>query len=334
MAIYYIGAFPPEYGGVTIKNQNLYEALKQKIDICKVDLNRVKRHDLREILRLATVMVNPQNSFVLGPSGQRRALTKFLFTVNRRAMRHSVITLMGGTAAKSIVADSEFCRWSSNYKKIYVETQGMLKQLEQGGLTNGAIYPNCRFRPCLEDKQMVAENQNLECVFFSQISQFKGADIVLEAARELKTVNFTFYGAILDEYKDNFLEEVESLPNVQYKGIFKGAPNDIYIELGKYDVMLFPSKWKHEGVPGIIVESKIAGITAIVSDIAFNAELVEDEAEGIVLKDNTVTNLVEAISRLSNDRELLARLKKGSHKSCETFYVENYVQSIVEMLQK
>ena len=112
MGIYYIGAFPPEYGGVTIKNQNLYDALKQKMQIRKVDLNKIKRHDFCEIIRFCVVILNPFNRFVLGPSGQRRALTKFLYSFNLRAMRHSVIALMGGTAAEDIVSDPKYCVWS------------------------------------------------------------------------------------------------------------------------------------------------------------------------------------------------------------------------------
>ena len=40
MKAYYIGIFPPKYGGVTIKNDNLYNALKNYIEIDKIDLNK------------------------------------------------------------------------------------------------------------------------------------------------------------------------------------------------------------------------------------------------------------------------------------------------------
>ena len=39
MAVYFLGAFPPTYGGVTIKNESLYQALSKYIDLKKVDFN-------------------------------------------------------------------------------------------------------------------------------------------------------------------------------------------------------------------------------------------------------------------------------------------------------
>ena len=45
MAIYYLGTFPPEYGGVTVKNQNLYSALSKKIEIDRVDFSEIKRRN-------------------------------------------------------------------------------------------------------------------------------------------------------------------------------------------------------------------------------------------------------------------------------------------------
>lgn len=60
--------------------------------------------------------------------------------------------------------------------------------------------------------------------------------------------------------------------------------------------LLLPSKWSGEGVPGALVESKMAGIAAIVSDWNFNAEIVKNDSEGIsylYLADTIETCLAE-----------------------------------------
>lgn len=91
------------------------------------------------------------------------------------------------------------------------------------------------------------------------------------------------------------------------------------MELRKYDILLFPTKWEIEGVPGILVEGKIAGLAEIVSDKSYNAELIHDNKEGIVLHENSVDDLVETLVTLNNDKETLLRLKKGSPDSAELF---------------
>ena len=68
MAIYYIGSFPPSYGGVTIKNKNLYEALLENLDVRKIDMNRIKRGDVREMLRFAWAMLTGKQYITLDSS--------------------------------------------------------------------------------------------------------------------------------------------------------------------------------------------------------------------------------------------------------------------------
>ena len=46
------------------------------------------------------------------------------------------------------------------------------------------------------------------------------------------------------------------------------------------------------------MESKIAAVPSVVSDFGFNAEIVENDVSGVVLRENTVDGLVEAIEML------------------------------------
>lgn len=48
------------------------------------------------------------------------------------------------------------------------------------------------------------------------------------------------------------------------------------VEPSAYDLHLFPSRWRNEGVSGVLVEIKMAAVPSIVSDICYNAELIRD----------------------------------------------------------
>ena len=89
MAVYFLGAFPPTYGGVTIKNESLYQALSKYIDLKKVDFNQIKRFNFVEIFRLLFALCGRDNQFVIGVSGKktRKRFTKLLYAVNSKAMR-------------------------------------------------------------------------------------------------------------------------------------------------------------------------------------------------------------------------------------------------------
>ena len=334
MSIVYMGAFPPGYGGVTIKNQNLYTALEKEIPIKKVDFNRVKRKDIKEAGRLVFHLLNPRNRFVVGVSGKitRKRFTQVLYYLNRKAMRNSIIMIMGGTASHDMSVDPEYRKCAMGYKKIYVETQSMKAEMDAAGFENVDIYPNGRFR-AQKAVELKTADKKLRCVFFSQVQPEKGADLVLEAARMLPHVDFSFYGNIVDDYKDIFMSRVNAQQNVSYHGVFKGSIDAVYGELSKYDVLLFPTKWDIEGVPGILVEGKIAGLAEIVSNKSYNAELVQDGVEGVVIAENTGNCLAAAIQQLAEDRDFLNSMKKGSRESSERYYIENYIESIADNLR-
>ena len=169
-------------------------------------------------------------------------------------------------------------------------------------------------------------------MYFSLISIAKGAEIVVKAAMKCHSCEFHFYGDIDSSYYDVFFNEIKSLKNIHYHGLFKGATDEVYKELKKYDALLLPTKWFAEGVPGILVESKIAGIPAIVSNHNYNSEIVLNDVDGIVMNSIDEVSLSECINKI-NKPVVLCRLREGAKKSAQRFYIENYITKIINVLQ-
>lgn len=334
MSVFYIGGFPPPYGGVTTKNDNLYVALHERTDIKKIDFNTIKRKNIIEAFKLVVAFLNRRNRFVIGVAGKktRKKLCKLLYFINKEAMKKSIIFLMGGTAANDIATDKEYQKYVSLYKCIYAETQGMVNTLKQSGLNNAGYYPNCRFRPERSFSPSEEAHSKLKCVFFSMIMKEKGADIVLDAAAQLPELSFSFYGPIDKKYEDEFLTTIKKLPNVCYNGVFSGTKDETYQELAQFDVLLLPTKYDIEGVPGILVESKIAGITCVVSNKSYNSEIIQNDVEGIVLSDNTVDELVSSLNALQNNNDKLQELKRNNNMSASHYYIDSYINQIDEII--
>lgn len=179
----------------------------------------------------------------------------------------------------------------------------------------------------------MTDKGRFDCVFFSRISPEKGADVVLETARRLSNVTFAFYGQIDRDYEAAFLSAAEGLKNVTYKGIFDSAKDDPVEELTAYDLHLFPTRWPNEGVPGVLVETKLAGVPSVVSDICYNAELVRDGTEGVVLEECSADCLVDVIEGLSENSAVLDGLKTGALASSDRFYIDRYIDLLVSDLE-
>ena len=201
---------------------------------------------------------------------------------------------------------------------------------------NVKTYPNCKsISGSIEPD--ISDNGALKLVYFSQVSEEKGILFVEEAIAILNRRGTLFvldiYGNVAETIKESFYKFVDKYPQVNYKGIFNSTQDNVYEKLHEYDVMLFPSQWKAEGVPGVLVESKMAGITVIASDIAYNEEIInEANDEGLIIHGDMVEGLVEKISELSENRDLLKRLKTGSYRSRYRYSSETYRDMLKETL--
>lgn len=332
MKIYYIGSFPPSYGGVTIKNKNLYEALQDRLDIHRIDMNHIKRGDLKEILRFGWAMLTGKQ-YIIGLAGQknRRQFTKLMYRFKRKAMQRSVLLVMSGIVEDVIQAGPEFMVMYSTYRRVYLELPGMARKLSVAGVTNAAVYPNGRPRP-----QMLGPistgNGTLRCVFFSQIEPDKGVDRILEVAKLLPNIQFDFYGRIVPIYESEFRTAISNKNNVRYHGVFSGDSEAVYKELNQYDVLLLPTRCKTEGLPGILIEAKIAGIPAIVTAINHNREIVGDGVDGIILNEDTSECLAAVLQMLDSDRMLLLCMKQAARDAAEDYYIDVCAKEILDDL--
>ena len=331
-AVKYIGNFPPPYGGVTKKNELLYEVLKSYMTVkCpeKIFLPVIPNN-----LNAVLSALFSRKRLIVGVSaakGSSKILTFLLYMFNRRIMKKSVYFMMGGREADRIIGDSKERRWYGSYKRIYVETVSMRDKMRLAGMKNVELYPNCRKRP-EKIRAAACSHEKLKCIFFSGISKMKGADIILEAAENIENAEFSFYGHIEQSYKTEFMQRLKKLKNVSYNGVFAGNSSRLYRLLSSYDVLLFPTKWTTEGVPGVLVEAKFAGIVPIVSNICYNSEIITNEADGIVLEENNSFCLENAINVLNNNRNYLKKLKENSLKSAEIYYIEHYLGQILRDL--
>lgn len=338
MKTFYIGRFPPPYGGVTIKNKMLYENLLQRIDIEKVELGLIKSMNLREIVKLFTSLVNPSNIFIIGSAGRsRRNFSWLLYHINRKALNRSLLIVMGGVSSRIIADDPKYLKWVSEFKQVYVETESMKVELTDLRMTNVSVFPNCRERPEEFIEVKNTDKQKIKCLYFSLISKDKGADIVIEAAKILnkRGIDFSidFYGHVEEKYKIEFEKNIEILEHVNYYGVFRADKESVYSKLQQYDMLLFPTRCKTEGVPGVLVEAKIASLPAIVSDICYNSEIIKDKKDGIVLNENSSDELANAIEYVCSKRNWLMEMKKNAKISGEDYLIENYIEDIFEIIK-
>ena len=171
-------------------------------------------------------------------------------------------------------------------------------------------------------------------MYFSLIGEENGAQLNIEAAKELSDCSFSFSGPIDAPYEEKFMREVENLRNVEYRGLFDSVTGDVASEFNQYDIHLFPTMCPNEGVPGVVVETKLAAVPSIASNHGYNSELINDGDDGVLISSDTVDELIGAISGLASSPEQLNSMKKAALLSADCFCIEQYLDTITEALQE
>ena len=89
---YYVGSFPPPYGGVTVKNDLLYGILKDKMKI-------YVKHKFSILSTIEAILLG--NRFLLGIGHTKFLLlfTSFIAFFRPKAMSRSIVFAMGGNLA-------------------------------------------------------------------------------------------------------------------------------------------------------------------------------------------------------------------------------------------
>lgn len=276
------------YDGETMKNQLLIERFRQiGYRVIVVDTLRWQ-HRPWVLLQLLWVLFRYRNAkIVISASLSCRYLLRFLCYAPLSWKYY--FWVIGGKMAE-FVRDGLYSTDSlSKCERIIVEGTSMEKQLLALGLKNVIVVPNFKpinYHPNLEERDM---SNPFRFAFLSRVRADKGVPEIVEAVAKLRkeSVNrfiVDIFGPMDDEYKEEFEALIAQEQNICYKGFLNLFNNDSgYDVLSSYDCMLFPTSWKGEGFPGIVIDAAIAGLPMIATDWNMNRYFIQQGKTGFLI---------------------------------------------------
>lgn len=221
---------------------------------------------------------------------------------------------------------------------IYPETMKLKAELEQNyGFDNVSVFPNFRLTDFTPSASMREDNR-LRVVFMARINKMKGLDMIRQLCDDIaanayeERVAITFYGPVAAADKGYFDDMIAAYSFVDYAGVLQ--PEDIHQTLQNYDVMLLPTHYYTEGIPGSIIDAYIAGIPVIATRWKHSAEIIDHNKTGIIVPfDNGEQEFNRAVKALVDDRELLAEMKKNARAKGESFTQHNISNILREIIE-
>lgn len=334
--IFFIGRFPPPYGGATIKAQVIYSALQNKLKVEKFNTELKNKNRVLFFISLLKFIIKnrKKNGVICVASISFFKLTRCINVIDSNMLKNISVFAIGGAIDELIIENKVDIKILNKYKTIYVECVGTKVKLENLGFDNIKVIPNCRIKPDMRNYYNT-KNSVMKCLFMSRIDEKKGVFNILKTFEMLPEKDFSvdFYGPIDNEIEDKFSKSIEKKNNINYKGIVESNKIDIYSIINKYDVLLFPTKYG-EGFPGILTECKIAGIPVISSNFKYSKSIIENYVDGIIMEENTTEELINVLKKLKKDKVLLSKLREGSYLSGEKCFIETYMEEIIRDIKK
>jgi glycosyltransferase involved in cell wall biosynthesis len=155
------------------------------------------------------------------------------------------------------------------------------------------------------------DNRDIEfrgkCLFLGQIKREKGIFTIIQGLSGLHGYSCDFYGPVVARDREEFMEKVGPIPNLEYRGI--ASPEEVPDILKSYDALLLPTSHSGEGYPAVILQAFACRTAVIASRWISIPDLIGDDEMGVLIPVGDQDALVEALDRLSGDREFRDRVR-------------------------
>lgn len=167
-----------------------------------------------------------------------------------------------------------------------------------------------------------------------RLDKQKGFDNLIYAFSKLQNNDWTLCIAGDGEEKNNLEHLAKTLNVLNIE--FLGNRKDIYDWYAKSSIFVLSSK--KEGFPNVLLEAMANSCAVVSFDCPSGpAEIIEDGKNGILVENQNIEKLTEAMQRLINDDNLRETFSKEASKAIEKYsiiiigdYWENIIQKVAD----
>ena len=178
-------------------------------------------------------------------------------------------------------------------------------------------------------------NRSLRLVFVGHVREEKGVFVLLESLRKstppgYQDIHCDLYGPIYEAAADQLEIKLDQTPNATYKGVL--PPEQVIPTLARYDALVFPSFYQGEGHPGVLIEAMMAGIPVITTNFRAIPDLITDRVNGLLVNPQDPAAIAQAISRVYNNRTLLAEMGHQNWTARTRYDADRVVPQLLRLL--
>lgn len=320
-------------GGQTVKTREIFNLMCVKYGVDNVrliDTFKWKCKIIKVFFNFLQLSMISEKIIILPAQRGVQILSQLISIIKRIATVKIYYDVIGAWLPDKLQDDSKLLKSILKYDGIWVETKTMKNRLNQLGLTNVFVINNFKNLKIITEREApINTNIPLKICTFSRVLKEKGIEDAIEAItyinKKYSSIQFILdiYGKIDSEYEKKFICLSKQFPSfIAYKGVVN-AYNSVSI-LKEYSILLFPTHYRTEGIPGSIIDAYFAGLPIVSAKWQNFSDVIDEGITGFgytMLDNNEMIKVLEHI--LANPQILINIQKNCLRKAHE--YTPEYV---------
>lgn len=323
--------------GQTIKTIAIYDALIRYgiNNIDKIDTYYIKKNPICFIKMFINGVAKDKKYIVLLSSKGRKVLFPVLGFMSRYLKKDIYHYAIGGRLAREVNEKPKWKKYISSFKGNWMESIELADKLQKLGVQNAIYLPNFKKLNLMVEKELCKEyDEPYKLCTFSRVMKEKGIEDAIEAVREIneehqrKVVSLDIYGPVEEDYMLHLNEILGQSDGCRYCGVIPA--NESVEALKDYYALLFPTHWRHEGIPGTIIDALSAGVPVIARRWQYCDEMLEDGFTGLVYNFEQPDQLKVKIVYAINHKTDMIKMKANCLKKAKSYSEEVVIREIAK----
>lgn len=320
-------------GGQSVKTREFYFGLCNKIgkeNISILESTGYKKNPASFFINLFKMLKQCEHVIIFPAQNGIKIFAPLCNAFKGKNKVHYCV--IGGWLPQMAGNDSNLLKWLAKFNSVLVETNVMRSDLKNLGLKNVHLLLNFkRLTPVQEVKKC---SNPIKLCYFSRVLKQKGIEDAVEVVRQLNadgiSCTFDIYGPVVDGYDDEFEVLTKKFTSqINYKG--KIDPSQSINVLKDYDIQIFPTLYKTEGIPGSIVDSYFAGLPVVSSKWNSFADVVIDGVTGVGFELGNIEDFKEKLQELILNPELICVMKQNCVEESKKYMPQNVIEVFLKI---
>ncbi len=328
--------------GQSVKTRIVTEELEKsfgKDQVARIDTYGWKKNPVKLLANCISAVHHSSNVMFLTDEGGIKVFPWLLRWANVGGTCKIHYYVVGGWLSGYLDRSPKAVSDLQKLDAIYVEVPAMLRELEARGFSNGVLVNKFRrMIPAGIEELNLNQSAPYKLCYFSRVMKEKGIEECIEAVKKaneragFQKYILDIYGSINEPYKATFTEMEKQFPDfIRYKGIVDFQKSSQVLK--DYFAMLFPTYYTSEGYPNAVVDAFAAGLPVIATRWNYNADIIREHEDGILVDVGSIEQIVGAIETLSADRNRYGKMRENCLGRCEEYLPEKAMVKVIDQMK-